>query len=253
MTYFARYSAGEHVAVWDELSALEGAVRDPALLPDALSVASETMDRVATNIERLIGRLTFAGYRFGLYPDGKQLPGERDALVKPTSESLGHIRELDGLVGAIPLSLRLFWERIGSVCFIGRGRSGWTDYSDPLYVEEPRGSIGEYRYWQEDAGWSAGTTDRPFLCPIAPDVLHKDNVSGGAPYGIALPDPGADAMLHNEWHHVKFVPYLRIAILEWGGFPGLSPANPQAKWRAKTADRATTQLLKELTRDLVPF
>ena len=139
------------------------------------------------------------------------------------------------------------------MCFIGRVRGGWAEYSDPLYVEEPRGGIGEFRYWQEGAGWSAGAPDGPFLCPIAPDVLHKDNVSGGAPYGIALPDPGADATLHNEWHHVKFVPYLRIAILEWAGFPGLSPANPQAKWRSKEADRATAPLLKELTRDLVPF
>ena len=28
-----------------------------------------------------------------------------------------------------------------------------------------------------------------FSCPIAPDILHKDNVSGGAPYAIELPEP----------------------------------------------------------------
>jgi hypothetical protein len=252
MTYFERYSAGDHVAVWDELSALKDIVRDQVVLADAMSVAHATMDRVATNIERLIDRLAFAGYEFGPYPDGSDFPRDRPALARPSSESLGQITELERLVGAIPLSLRIFWERIGSVSFIGRAK-GWADYSDPLYVEEPEAAIVEFRYWQEGAGWSVGPTGGTFLCPVAPDVLHKDNVSGGAPYGIGLPDPGADAMLHNEWHHVNFVPYLRIAILEWGGFPGLSPANPQAKWRSKTSDRTTSGLLRELTRGLVPF
>lgn len=61
MTYFERYKVGEHVEVWDELSALRGAVRDPALLPDALSVARATMDRVRVNVERLIARLSSHG------------------------------------------------------------------------------------------------------------------------------------------------------------------------------------------------
>jgi len=41
-----------------------------------------------------------------------------------------------------------------------------------------------------------------FLCPGAPDILHKDNVSGGAPYSITLPNAGAVGQSHRlrEWH-----------------------------------------------------
>jgi hypothetical protein len=56
---------------------------------------------------------------------------------------------------------------------------------------------------------------------LAPDDLHKDNTSGGDPYGLQLPNPSADFILMYERHNMLFVPYLRLAILNWGGFPGL--------------------------------
>ena len=36
-----------------------------------------------------------------------------------------------------------------------------------------------------------------------------------------MPDLSADFMLLYERHSLLFVPYLRMAILRWGGFPGL--------------------------------
>ena len=53
------------------------------------------------------------------------------------------------------------------------------------------------------------------------DEFHKDNISGGDPYGLELPNPAADFMFMYEPHEVLFVPYLRLAILQWDGFPGL--------------------------------
>jgi hypothetical protein len=38
---------------------------------------------------------------------------------------------------------------------------------------------------------------------------------------LKLPDPSADFVLLYERHELLFVPYLRMAILRWGGFPGL--------------------------------
>ena len=64
----------------------------------------------------------------------------------------------------------------------------------------------------EGASWFAG---------LAPDDLHKDNVGGGDPYGVCLPNPSADFVFRHERHGLHFVPYLRLAILTWGGFPGL--------------------------------
>ena len=70
MTYFERYKNGQCVAVWNELTALGETVRDSAIVGDAVSVAHLTMERVATNIDRLVERLASHGYEFGVYPDG---------------------------------------------------------------------------------------------------------------------------------------------------------------------------------------
>jgi hypothetical protein len=73
--------------------------------------------------------------------------------------------------------------------------------------------------------------------PIAPDNYHKNNVSGGPPYSIIVPNKAIDAKLENEWHTTTFVNYLRICFRH-GGFPGRGslPIN-----------------LVELTRDLLPI
>ena len=236
MTYSERYAAGEHVQVWDDLSALGDAIRGPVLLADALSVARLTMERVAANIDHLIDRLASDGHEFGKYPDGEAMPFSIPGRVRPNAESLVDIVELERLAGAIPLSLTSFWQTVGSVDLSGRARRKWPEFSHPLCVEDARSGLVEFGYWTESTDLSEER--EPFLCPIAPDVIHKDNVSGGLPYSIRLPDPSADGALHDEWHNVTFVKYLRIAILEWGGFPGLSPDNPCAKWRARPVDRA---------------
>jgi hypothetical protein len=253
VSYSARYAAGEHVQVWDELSALGDTVRSAAVLTDAVSVSRMTMERVATNIDRLVERLASDGYEFGKYPSGEAMAFGIPGRVKPNDESFADIDELERLAGAIPLSLKSFWQIVGSVGLIGRARREWPEFSDPLYVEPARSGIGEFREWRGDPDSSQPLDAEPLMCPIAPDVIHKDNVSGGAPYSIQLPDLGADGALHEEWHNVTFVPYLRIAIFEWGGFPGLSAANPCAKWRAGPVDQATLARVKELTKDLVPF
>ena len=54
---------------------------------------------------------------------------------------------------------------------------------------------------------------------IAPDDLHKENVSGGDAYTIAVPDRRADVIVLNERHDLLFVDYLRLCC-RLGGFPG---------------------------------
>lgn len=53
---------------------------------------------------------------------------------------------------------------------------------------------------------------------MAPDRLHKANISGGAPYGFRLPDACADAVFVGEVA-MPFVDYLNL-VFENGGFPG---------------------------------
>jgi hypothetical protein len=86
----------------------------------------------------------------------------------------------------------------------------WPDGLDPLVVDPPEGPLSDVY----DDG------DEAFVC-LSPDDLHKDNTSGGDPYGLHLPNPSADFIFLYERHNLFFVPYLRLAILQWGGFPGL--------------------------------
>jgi hypothetical protein len=86
----------------------------------------------------------------------------------------------------------------------------WPDGLDPLVVHPPEGPLSDL--YDEGDGFFVG---------LAPDDLHKDNTSGGDPYGLQLPNPAADFPFMYERHDLLFVPYLRLAILQWGGFPGL--------------------------------
>jgi hypothetical protein len=54
---------------------------------------------------------------------------------------------------------------------------------------------------------------------IAPDALHKANISGGGPYQIEVPNLAADGVLQCEDHGLYFVEYLRL-VFRFGGFPG---------------------------------
>jgi len=242
MTYHARYRAGEYVGVWRELTALGASVREPMLISDAWAVAEETMTRVATNIDCIIERLINRSYQFDVYPDGTAPSVTLPVHRRPDPALLADVVDLEQKVGPIPLSLRAFWQFVGTVSLIGRAPEGWPDYSDPLFVSSPDYGLFELRERDPDE-------EGVFMCGLAPDVLHKDNVSGGE-YAIALPNPSADATFEEEWRGIGFVPYLRAAILEWGGFPGLSQDNP---WRREYPCAPPPAWFGELTKDLLPF
>ena len=233
MNYLERYLNGEHLAVWDDLQALGPSVRQAPNLAQAQAVAAETMQRVSRNCKRLISRLEALGYSFGTYPDGSNRDYPLQPLTLPTEVLLSDYAELEDLAGPIPLSLQAFWQEIGSVDLVGM-RPGWPAGLDPLVVEPPEGALA---FWYDFEGGE----DQERFVGLAPDDMHKDNVSGGDPYGVRLPEPRADFLFLNEPHSLFFVPYLRFAILRWGGFPGLDGRELQF------------DLLNELVDGLEPF
>src|SRR6185295_5560194 len=136
--------------------------------------------------------------------------------------------------GPLPLSLVAFWEVVGSVDFVGM-HPEWPNGLDPLVVIPPDGALSslyEEGGDEDSAEWFVG---------LAPDDVHKDNESGGDMYGVALPNPSADFVFMNESHNLPFVSYLRLAILRWGGFPGLDGSS------------AAFEPLGELVAGLEPF
>jgi hypothetical protein len=90
----------------------------------------------------------------------------------------------------------------------------WPAGLDPLVVDPPEGPLSDL-YDEDEEVFAA----------LAPDEFHKDNVSGGDPYGLLLPNPSADFLFMYERHELLFIPYLRLAIVCGGGFPGLEDSH----------------------------
>jgi hypothetical protein len=219
MNYLERYKNGEYQQVWEELLALGPKVRQEPHFSQAWAVAEETMRRVQRNCALIVSRLEEEGYTFGVYPDGSKDYFSFGPLVPPTEQTSADIEVLEEMAGPIPLSLLAFWKIVGSVDLVGM-RQGWPFGRDPLVVELPAGAID----WLENIEFDLEGGE-PMEAALAPDDLHKDHTSGGSPYVVRLPDESADFLLRNEYHGLYFVPYLRLAILDWGGFPGLDTEN----------------------------
>jgi len=204
---FDRYVAGEHARVWSELIALGGAVREDPHAADALAVAYETMGRVDANVRTIIDRLRARGYRF-------QTPDSSPPHVPPGRRSWQAIQKLEKRAGALPLSLRAFYDVVGAVDLSGVHSS----------LAPAEGSIAPDQlvvYGVDDALAAVdGSEDEEGIrIPVAPDDLHKCGTSGGDPYEIAAGDLRADGEMLNERHRLFFVDYLRLAC-RFGGFPG---------------------------------
>jgi hypothetical protein len=220
MNYLERYHSGEYEQVWNELQALGPLVRQEPHYSQAQGVAAETMRRVRRNCERIVARLRSLDYVFGTFPDGTSGYYTNGPLVPSTEETLQGYAELEERTGPLPLSLAAFWQEVGTVDLVGMHPS-WPDGLDPLVVYEPEGAISDLDNWEMLVEEGEEDGSGQFEAGLAPDDLHKDNTSGGESYSVALPDPSADFTLLYERHGLLFVPYLRLAILRWGGFPGL--------------------------------
>jgi hypothetical protein len=244
-----RYVSGEHREVWKELIAIGAAVREDQYAADALAVAYETMERVEFNVQLLVKRLTAMGYTFaadgagsnipqfaeGLMsallwtrdkmlgqrsqPQGQQFENRTRAHVPPGPSATQRVAEFEKEYGTLPLSLRAFYEVVGEVNLTGRHPTidppGNPVASDPLFVYGLDEGLLEYGEDEEDEDEEGA----PSAITIAPDDLHKANVSGGSPYTMAFPDARADGELLDERHGLFFVEYLRLCF-EFGGFPG---------------------------------
>src|SRR5262245_56779258 len=206
MDYLQRYRNGEFQQVWDELQALGAAVRTEPHFSPARQVATETMRRVRRNCEQIVARLRGLDYVFGTYPDGSSGYYSQGPLVPPSEATRANVAELDQRVGPLPLSLAAFWQEVGSVDLVGMRRS-WPDGLDPLVIFEPEGAISVIDDCALDAADGEEGDCERFEAPLAPDELHKDNISGGEPYSVALPNPAADFLLRYERHNLLFVPY----------------------------------------------
>jgi hypothetical protein len=211
---------------------------DETALTEALSVARETMRRARLNVERLIERLPAFGFQF-----------EAEPLVNPPRDAAQQLDMLEAQIGVLPVALRAWFEEVGQVNLNGSHQDWAFEYADPLVVDAPTEYIrSEYEHWSAYRGTECDRRSS-FEIPLAPDYLHKANVSGGMPYGIRVPDSAADALLLWEPHQTTFVNYLRIAFAT-GGMPGWQRAPALLEDWALPQEPAPRWLL-ELGRELI--
>lgn len=229
-----RYRSGQRDEVWHELRQMGSGVRDPALAAQAQSVCDEMARLARQNLDVIIARLAEQGYRFH-ENDNDQTPVTPHHAPSPGGPDLA-----DWLVarfGPVPMTL-LSWVRlVGDVWLVG-SHPIWSESAaaDPLVIEvEGTGYPGanirryfeeEFDAWRENhEGHRAAS---PFVLPLAPDRLHKDNVSGGPPYGMILPDTCADGLFVAGDMTMPFVSYLNWTFSH-GGFPW--PTGSKDSWR----------------------
>jgi hypothetical protein len=236
--WLSRYRRGERDQVWLELRQLGARVREPGLVDEARLVCDEMARRARSNVELVVARLTEQGYRFHTN-DAEQravVP-----FVPATSTADEHAEWLEHTFGPVPLTL-LSWVRlVGDVWLVGTHPQGPRSAgADPLVLELEgtrygssavmRASLeGERDVWHD---LNAEDGDQgPFVLPLAPDRLVKDDVSGGAPYGMVLPDGCADGLFVAETT-MPFVSYLNW-VFAHGGFPYASGSD-SGWWRVRT-------------------
>jgi hypothetical protein len=212
LPFYDRYLAGDRVEVWKELRQLGRAARGQQA-PDVLAVAYETMERVCGNIKLLVERLHKLHYEF-----------EHSPFEEPDATSRGILKKIDRKPGPLPLSLRVFYDLIGSVTFIGHHellswRSGDAESPVRHLLTDPLTAFPVESCLFESEGGDPEVASLEYIFEIAPDRYHKHDISGGSPYGFHLPCHEADAVLEEEQNDLYFVDYLRLCFRH-GGFPG---------------------------------
>jgi hypothetical protein len=250
MNLLERYLAGEHEEVWSDLMALGHEARNSTYFPQAYAVAKETMQRARRNVERLVARLHAIGYQFA---------NPQDAHVPPITDVRAMIASIEETLGPLPLSLRAFYEVVGSVDFT-QADGQLVRYHQPeretatelelLGEEDP---LIVYPIWrlEEEIARGRARRGRLYFC-FAPDELHKAGYSGGENYHVWLPDPYTDFEIAGMYGiDEPFVAYLR-ATFAHGGFRGRVKVleDDESKCR-KVAPRLG--IVEQLAEDLWPL
>lgn len=206
---------------WLGLSASERAALGPGVIGTCAGALAELVERLARR-----------GY-----------PAE--AMVTPCPDPDEAAAELAEAGIAVPPALVEVWRRIGGICLVDLGRYRHMGFWEDLVGGDARvfacdGVVID----GPDDGWvgyvldvvdEQAETGEALGVPIAPDALHKDDTSGGPGYELVPDerDPWMASLRHFDWggparpssapegSSPDLVSYLRTAILECGGFPGL--------------------------------
>jgi hypothetical protein len=187
--------------------------------------AREMMKFVRRDIDIIVTILSQKGYQFA-FPE--------KVRVSPDPAVWEWIEEYENKGIYLPLSLQAWLSEVGCVNLMG-SHPEWDKtayifkegpqtngvwYTDPLVVELTHDDVNYcYEEWKDMVEEGGIHKNRSFFVSIAPDHIHKANISGGPPFQLLANQPAIDAFLINERHCTSFVGYVMVAIA-WAGFPG---------------------------------
>jgi hypothetical protein len=170
----------------------------------------------------------------------------------PARELAENIQLIEGRTGlSIARVLVEFWKIIGGVSFVDletyRHVGFWSDhqitapggFADGLHVDacSKEWAVSICQDFEDWKNYRRQDGSDRFLISLSPDGFHKDNISGGMPYGLWAGPSWKPIWRYFEWSGAKrpatappgppdFLSYLRTTLLECAGFPALlgSPA-----------------------------
>ncbi len=125
------------------------------------------------------------------------------------------------------------WERL--LTQEARARSSrLTDVPAPLrplaaeiiqFMRAHPDQVDPFWYWPTLPAWHDlrhhWTVGMARQVSFSPDAPVKGGEPGGITYLLEASTPSMDAWVESERWRLRFVPYLRHCLLEWGGFPGI--------------------------------
>ena len=146
---------------------------------------------------------------------------------------------------SIPTVLGMFWKTVGGVSFVDLEHYRHVRFWEKYKITAPEGFADglhsdacnrewasficqDYEDWQDDQQ----DQEEQYLVSLSPDGYHKDNISGGEPYGVFAESAWKPIWQYFEWSGIgrpttaladppDFLCYLRTTLLECAGFPGL--------------------------------
>lgn len=222
MNLLNRYQSGEYNAVWSEIRRISNheACQDQVIV----DVAKATMERVEHNVELLANRLRKFGWRAlgAEYSDLRTKPSPDDESI------FDRISKISG--EPIPVSFDAFWRTVGGINLVwdyqldedcpDLGFDIPLEEMDPLCIDPPQATAYQLDEWESGEHHLLTGLAGKYRLDLAPDYLHKANISGGDAYAIYFPSTASDPIFENERHRLPFVDYLRLAF-KWVGFPDL--------------------------------
>jgi len=217
MSLLERYKQGDVVGVWKEIHSFKDLTKDDMKWNDVVTILKETIKRVKYNLELVLIH----------FKNNPIYQIEQTALFPVEEDSIQKLKMIVQPFGTIPLSLELFYKVIGPINLIQKGTKLQFEYADPLYIESVNGIIEMLSdgSWEETMSEICDEGKTAYL-EISPDYYHKDNVSGGLPYGIELLSQQCidSRVINTKYGNLYFIEYLRLCF-ENGGFPNIKEYN----------------------------